>query len=247
MLCRWVLRPTNRAGIQREDEETLVRWQDSTGAYNTLHESELQWELSTTPKLLPILRDLPESLLRAEGSWQYELRKQAGKLTVPYTQVLPSSEDNDFHDVRKLEPIVPREVGEAAEPSTSYLALETAGGRSVEIGVAGPHVVPAMSAASFQAPNASPTDNSTTLEREQHPDTIDNSFDMDSNGLGDDKVHANDDTVSYEAAVQSGASLTFLGTGAAMPSKYRNVSSMLLQVHPAMRVLVRVERPRSYR
>ncbi|KOO26428.1 zinc phosphodiesterase elac protein 2-like protein, partial [Chrysochromulina tobinii] len=32
------------------------------------------------------------------------------------------------------------------------------------------------------------------------------------------------------AATSSGAQLTFLGTGAAMPSKYRNVSSMLLQL-----------------
>ena len=36
-----------------------MRWTDSQGAWNTLAESELRWELSTTPRLLPILRDLP--------------------------------------------------------------------------------------------------------------------------------------------------------------------------------------------
>ena len=36
MLCRMILRPTKLAGLCREEEETLVRWQDSTGSYNTL-------------------------------------------------------------------------------------------------------------------------------------------------------------------------------------------------------------------
>jgi hypothetical protein len=36
MLCRIVIRPIQRAGLNREDEETLLRWQDSQGTYNTL-------------------------------------------------------------------------------------------------------------------------------------------------------------------------------------------------------------------
>ena len=45
-----------------------------TGAYNTLAESELRWELTQTPKLVHILRTLPKELLLPEGTWQYELR-----------------------------------------------------------------------------------------------------------------------------------------------------------------------------
>ena len=74
MLSKLVLRPTIRAGIDRTDEESLVRWQDSTGSYNTLAESELQYELTLTPRLRQILQSLPSSLLLPEGTWQYDLR-----------------------------------------------------------------------------------------------------------------------------------------------------------------------------
>ena len=75
MLSRLVLRPLTKKGLDRSEEELLLRWQDSQGSWNTLAESELRWELTQTPRLLQILRTLPAGLQLPEGSWQYDLRQ----------------------------------------------------------------------------------------------------------------------------------------------------------------------------
>ena len=42
MLTKIVLRPKRFAGVDREAEEQMVRWEDGTGMVNTLDEGELR-------------------------------------------------------------------------------------------------------------------------------------------------------------------------------------------------------------
>ena len=45
MLTKIVLRPKRFAGVDREAEEQMVRWEDGTGMVNTLDEGELRLRL----------------------------------------------------------------------------------------------------------------------------------------------------------------------------------------------------------
>ena len=53
MLTKIVLRPKRFAGVDREAEEQMVRWEDGTGMVNTLDEGELRHARASTPDLDP--------------------------------------------------------------------------------------------------------------------------------------------------------------------------------------------------
>jgi hypothetical protein len=53
MLTKVVLRPKRLAGVDREAEEQMVRWEDGTGMVNTLDEGELRHALASAPDLDP--------------------------------------------------------------------------------------------------------------------------------------------------------------------------------------------------
>ena len=221
-------------------QHNFVWPQDSSGAYNTLAESELRWELTQTPRLMPILRTLPQSLLLPEGSWQHALRASGPTLV--------AAAPRSIEDVR---PAVTEEVPSVAVDTDQTREASTSAGDGAVL-----------------QSNATPADESATIDGATgHDDTAVEVIESDFPGDAESPVEnlsgqgapvpceqqarmlraieeqAAAAAVAQEAmartiagaehaAITSRACLSFLGTGAAMPSKYRNMSSILLQLVP---------------
>ena len=252
MLCRLTFRPLAKAGIDREEEETLVRWQDHQGSWNTLAESELRWELSETPKLLSILRRLPPGLQLPPGTWQYDLRQmglpRASKAAAP----LPMTASDGAAAAAASAATSAAETARAETTETATVA-ETAHGdneaQSPEPAASGSSVgqLPIMevddknlageidtTVGGGMAPSHGESTQDAPAQPEappQPPPEV-------------EKEEAEAARAAHDAAIKvaiadaersclaSGAHITFLGTGASFPSTYRNVSAALLQLPP---------------
>ena len=245
MLCRLVLRPMGSRGVDRTDEELLTRWQDSKGEYNTLAESELRWELTQTPRLLHSLRSLPAALQLPEGSWQHALLQSMPPMP-KRVSALPPPPSEAAAAVAAANAAA---VGEGAVTDRAEEGDEGAGARRHGQGEGAgeeedgrllqEEVLPtggdtaAADAAPADAGAATTAAASAQLDSEPSP-----AGDAESDERRKEMAAARAEQAAAaeraaeRAALRSGARLTFLGTGAAMPSKYRNVSSAILQVPP---------------
>ena len=77
MLGKLVIRPSERAGVCREEEKRLRLWSDSSGEVLSLDEAEVRTELTRNARLGRALAALPSELRLGDGSWQSELRRAA--------------------------------------------------------------------------------------------------------------------------------------------------------------------------
>jgi ribonuclease Z len=155
MLSRIILRPVDKAGLNRDDEMRLHRWTSSSGNVVSLDPMELSAEVAALDHLPQTLSSLPAQLLQPTGSWQAQVR--AASLPEPGG-------------------------GVAAAVAEGDVAAEAVRGEAANAGEA--------------------------------PEGDGEAAEATAGAI----VHA------------SRAELIFLGTGAAMPAKYRNVSSFLLQL-----------------
>ena len=140
MLGKLVIRPSERAGVCREEEKRLRLWSDSSGEVLSLDEAEVRTELTRNARLGRALAALPSELRLGDGSWQSELRRAAD-----LTDALPEPSRNPPGTLPEPEPVaadLPDAAPEAAEcaeggaasEATSRQVVSCSGARIVFLG-----------------------------------------------------------------------------------------------------------------